>query len=76
MAKCPLYDVVRLKFQRNEIGSSGPREMHADVPVCDHKHSPAPRHIAPKVIGGGDLLKCGGDLDKCQVPLDVRGDVR
>lgn len=32
-----------------------------------HKHSPVKD---PWVVGGAKMLRCGGDLEKCQVPPD------
>lgn len=34
---------------------------------CTHKHSPVLTATA-RTFGGGSMLKCGGDLEKCQVP--------
>lgn len=73
MAQCPLYFEHVQPLRSREIGGDG-AVRHVVVPCCDHQHSPAPRHIAPKVIGGANLLKCSGDLEKCQVAADVRGD--
>lgn len=44
-------------------------------PYCRHKHSPARASIVFSTAGGSALLKCGGDLSKCQVPRELRLDV-
>lgn len=74
MSVCPMFYLHTETHRSNEVRlyfNSG-KSVRVEVPCCDHKHSPAARHIAPKVVGGDKLLKCGGDLAKCQIPTERR----
>jgi hypothetical protein len=67
MVLCRYFHKDSRTIQSNEKRSD---QQVANVSVlrtfwCTHKHSPVP---AAWVAGGAHLLKCGGDLDKCQVP--------
>lgn len=67
MSSCPYFHKESRTNQSNEIPS---HHQTSNVQVlrtfwCTHKHSPVP---AAWVVGGGNKLRCGGDLEKCQVP--------
>ena len=77
MAECPYYNVHFLTLRSNEIRSdrqdSGIRRI--PIPYCTHKHSPFEEYVAKKgVMGGANVLRCGGSLAACQVPVDQRED--
>jgi len=44
-----------------------------EVPWCSHKHSPV-KEIQTHLLGGGMLLTCKGNLEKCQVPAELLAD--
>ena len=73
MPDCPLYFEFHRTLRSRELRADRQASVQrVAVPCCDHKCSPAPRHIAPNVIGGAHLLTCGGDLTKCQIPAEQR----
>lgn len=45
------------------------------IPYCAHKHSPATREFVLYAVGGSQILRCGGDINKCQVPPHKRLDL-
>lgn len=69
---CPFFDVDVQRVESREIGRSKVTEVR--VPFCNHKHSPVSERMARQVIGAAGLLRCGGDLGKCQVPADKLAD--
>jgi len=63
------------EFFRVETDFIESREVRADralsgetvkLPWCAHQQSPVTKSAAFS-LGGANLLKCGGDLSKCQV---------
>ena len=69
MADCPHYEIHIAKLQSQTIGSN---DVHVvRVPYCTHQRSPAPKRIVTNAIGGANILQCGGDLQRCQVPKPV-----
>ena len=77
MSLCPYYHVHSRTHESREIFS---HQQHAGVnavriPWCGHKHSPAEKDMVTTVVGGAGLLRCGGDLEKCQVPKETFADV-
>lgn len=70
MDRCPFFATNRLSTQRSPMNSSRQQQPKkvVDVPYCTHTNSPAPKDIVLGVIGGGTILKCGGDFSKC--PLE------
>lgn len=73
MKNCPHYQEHRSHVESREIGSLAPRVRSYVVPWCAHTDSPVPMRKAVGVIGGNALLKCGGDLTRCQVSEHLRG---
>lgn len=69
---CPYFGVDVRRIPIREIGRSG--EATAQVAYCKHKHSPLTEHMARRVIGAAHVLRCEGDLDRCQVPADKLAD--
>lgn len=56
----------------NEIvGDRANRTSSNIIPWCEHEHSPVSEERTA-AIGGASLLKCGGDISKCQVDLELR----
>jgi hypothetical protein len=77
MTTCSFYREDVKKVQSREIR---PDRQPADasvvrIPWCAHKHSPAQHKIAISVVGGANLLTCGGSLEKCQIPRNLLADV-
>ena len=62
-ARCPYY----FEFKRNSDWFGD--VARTVVPWCAHKRSPAPRNLI-FVRDGEKVLKCAGDLDKCQLRED------
>lgn len=72
MSDCPLFRIHRRTLRGDEItGSQQASVTVVTVPYCDHKHSPMPRSSIG-TFGASTRLQCGGDLERCQVPLDKR----
>jgi hypothetical protein len=71
MPSCPFYKVHQ---HRQEIRTISGLEdvITARMPYCTHDHSPVPFRIATQTIGGHELLKCEGDLGRCQVAAEFR----
>lgn len=67
MSDCPYFKLHQSSVQRRPIGRVY-RPQVSEVPWCSHPESSVTHDNATGVIGGGNLLRCGGDLDKCQVP--------
>lgn len=66
--------VLRSREVRSDRQSSG--DSRVQVPYCIHKHSPFEEYVAKRgVIGGAGVLRCGGDLARCQVPQEKQRDV-
>jgi hypothetical protein len=77
MEKCGFYREAS-KFipstEKNEhMQVTGIREHRK---WCIHpKHSPVTEQTARTSFGGGNLLQCGGDFARCQIPSDRFDDV-
>ena len=69
MEICKFYTVKSIVTQSNE--NTGTRHRAPSVtrklPYCQHPQSPVTLFDINSTFGGGGLLKCGGDLAKCQV---------
>jgi hypothetical protein len=77
MSLCPYYHVQSRQDESSIIFS---HQQHGGVnmvriPWCGHKHSPAEKQMVGSVIGVAGILRCGGDLEKCQVPKEKFADV-
>jgi hypothetical protein len=74
--RCPYYfnhtKQIRSSTASESVGQAVSWEW-TSIPYCLHKHSPAPRGLMN--ITEANVLKCGGDLAKCQIPVDKRLDV-
>jgi hypothetical protein len=72
MGRCPYYVEKRELVRSREIFSHGQDGSSTQVVKrhCAHKHSP----VSEGVLFGATLLRCGGDLEKCQVPIEKRAD--
>ena len=66
MAKCPFYQI----HMHRPAGE--PQSALEPVPWCSHTHSPVPIRAATDAAGGAPKLQCGGDLERCAIPLDLR----
>lgn len=69
MADCPYYHIeVKRVEGRGMLRSDRQRvpPMNIEMPWCAHpKHSPVDHLTATGTLGGGRLLKCGGDRKQC-----------
>lgn len=75
MALCPYFGVWRKQLQCRTIsGTREPSFSEVKVPYCEHDHSPAPLEDVRRVLGGGQILKCAGDIAKCQLPDGMKPD--
>jgi hypothetical protein len=75
--RCPYYAEYRGQVVAGE-GDVQPKTNVSPLtplPYCNHKHSPAPRDVVLHAVGGSLLLKCGGDVAKCEVPKEERLDL-
>jgi hypothetical protein len=51
-------------------------QFNIKLPWCSHpKHSPAKLDKVKRGLGGGNVLRCGGSLDCCQIPEEKFTDV-
>lgn len=73
MSLCEFYHVETkiIPDKRIRADRSGrPRDI-LKLPWCSHpKHSPVDIEDAKRMLGGGTLLKCQGDSDKCPLSAD------
>ena len=73
MEKCEFHKVETkvIPDQRIRNDRSGrPRDI-LEMPWCAHpKYSPVPLEDAVGFLGGGTLLKCDGDREKCKLSVD------
>jgi hypothetical protein len=75
MAVCPFFRVECIKIERRKKPREGtPAPMTGTVPApwCAHLYSPVSKYLATRVVGGADKLRCGGDLEKCHIPVKQR----
>lgn len=70
-ARCPYF---AYQAEADPADPSFPSSAIKILSYCRHKHSPATPSEVLFSEGGADLLKCGGDLGKCQVPSHLRLD--
>jgi hypothetical protein len=63
MSKCPFY---QLHSQQPAEGSLHP------ITWCSHTQSPVSFVIATETVGPSEKLTCGGELAKCQIPIELR----
>jgi hypothetical protein len=74
MGDCPYYHLETKRFESREITSDqqGRAPTIVKIPWCAHAHSAAPEQIKHGGVGVANLLRCGGDLAKCQVEPQFR----
>lgn len=70
MAVCPFYRIDRIQVERRKKARDEKASVMTDVPApwCAHLYSPVGKYVATRIVGGANKLRCGGDLDKCQIP--------
>ena len=68
MATCPYYrsNVTLLRADNANVPASPP------IFWCTHSHSPVSLLLASNAVGEAQKLKCGGDLNRCHIPLEHR----
>ncbi|WP_432744407.1 hypothetical protein ABXJ76_04240 [Methylobacter sp. G7] len=67
MSKCPFFNKDSKGMPSNEINSN---QQQSDYQIlttywCTHEDSPI---SSAWVVGGATILRCGGDIEKCQIP--------
>ena len=67
MVDCEYYQIYHQNFKNRTIGRQREAPTKATIPYCNHDKSPVTLKFAQSVIGGGNLLKCGGDQKNCQI---------
>ncbi len=65
MSDCEYYEIETITIQRRPIGRTY-RPKSGKAPWCSHQGSQVTQDMAMGP-GGGNKLKCGGDLDKCPI---------
>lgn len=73
MMQCHHYRKVQKLQESRDLQAD--RQSRGEIetrPYCDHSHSPVDKSAATKTAFGGTLLKCSGDLSKCQVDAEYR----
>jgi hypothetical protein len=76
MGDCPFYKLKVRNIQSNEIRSDRTADViQTKTPWCAHPHTPMPEEDT-RFLGASQVLRCEGDISKCQVPVDKRADVR
>lgn len=70
-ANCPHYKIDIQHLESNEA-SPTPHTVTVKTPWCAHPNSPAPYRIATGVVGGANLLTCGGIIERCAIPQNKR----
>ena len=67
MEICPFYKVEIKTLKSKQIKRDRSSQI-LRIPWCAHEQSPIDLKDA-MIIGGAKRLKCGGDLDKCQIEV-------
>ena len=69
MSECPYYQVHVHTMRSNQIRADRQAQVErVQIPWCAHDESPVDQRTATRVIGGANLLRCAGELARCQVP--------
>ena len=68
---CPFYRIDKVIVERRRIIRDGVGSQPPALPApwCAHLYSPVSKYVATHIVGGANQLRCGGDLDKCHIPL-------
>ena len=76
MDECEFYRVERKVLRSKEIRADRQgRDQVMKTPWCDHpNHSPVSKKDT-RVLGGGNLLKCGGDCANCPLTPEQFTDI-
>lgn len=69
MPTCPYYQQDRRSIASNAMHGRGGKAALVVVPYCTHHYSPFPLKDSHG-MGAALALRCGGDLEACQVPPD------
>ena len=78
MTDCDFYQVTTKTLESKEIRPDRQRvsPQVVSMPWCQHpKHSPVDETDATRTIGGGRLLRCGGQLDQCPLSKEQYRDI-
>jgi len=70
MQKCQFFKTESKFIYDNSIQAHRQQVAPTEIklPWCSHPQSDVTKSDATQTIGGGGLLRCGGDLAKCQLP--------
>jgi hypothetical protein len=76
VAKCKYYEVYTKIIPDRKIRPDRQASIvRLKSPWCSHpKHSPVERWVVVRILGGGSLLKCRAQLDKCPLTEDQFND--
>jgi hypothetical protein len=70
MSICQFYKRGIQHRENTEVNSSQQASYNTTkAPWCSHIYSPV-KQAQTRTMGGGNLLKCEGDLEKCALPKD------
>lgn len=73
MSLCPYYETWQKVSRSNEISSSRePSYSKISAHYCSHDQSTVTKADVIGTIGGGLLLKCRGDVARCQLPNGMK----
>jgi hypothetical protein len=69
MAVCPFYRLEAASIEgRKQLRAGGPEtDTKRPAPWCAHLYSPVSRFTAMRVVGEPDRLRCGGQIECCQI---------
>jgi hypothetical protein len=68
MSGCECFKVKNQYIESNENRGHGQYDpLVVKIPYCVHEQSPVTLNQTA-VIGGANLLRCGGHLENCQIP--------
>jgi hypothetical protein len=71
MSICQFYKRGIQHHKSTEINSSRQASYNTtQAPWCSHIYSPVTQ-AQTATFGGGNLLKCAGDIDNCALPKDT-----
>ena len=67
MSNCECYKIKTQYIESREVHAHGQYDpMVVKIPYCVHEQSPVTLNQTA-VVGGANLLVCGGNLENCQI---------
>ena len=74
MSNCSFYQFKIITLTSREQTDFLAKKRAEKIPFCNHKHSKTPPSSL-NVTGCSSLLKCGGDMSKCQLSFEELCDI-